>query len=152
MLEPRCEATLQGHDDAILALDVYDPAYDVLAPEQQKGQVHRGSGGWASDGRGGRCLSGGSVLCATGGADSVVVVWDVTKGGARATLRGHAHGVLSAQFVTWPGNPGKAARPGNGGVWGGGGSGGGGGAGLFLWLVTGSVGKSVRLWDPLSGR
>jgi WD40 repeat protein len=94
-----CESTLRGHDDAILAVATWDPD-----PRRKEGDR--------------------SPLLATCGADGVVVVWRVENGAKVATLRGHAHGVLCASFVSWDDR---------------------------LRLVTGSADQTVRVWDVATG-
>ena len=80
-----CEATLRGHDDAILAVATWDPPREegLFSSRVPPLGFHR------------------SPLLATCGADGVVVVWRVEDGARVATLRGHSHGVLCASFVSW---------------------------------------------------
>ena len=99
-----CESTLRGHDDAILAVATWDP--DPDRDGRKEGDPDR------------------SPLLATCGADGVVVVWRVEDGAKVATLRGHAHGVLCASFVSWDDR---------------------------LRLVTGSADRTVRVWDVATG-
>jgi len=99
-----CESTLRGHDDAILAVASWDP--DPDRDGRKEGNPDR------------------SPLLATCGADGVVVVWRVEDGAKVATLRGHAHGVLCASFVSWDDR---------------------------LRLVTGSADRTVRVWDVATG-
>ena len=103
-----CEATLRGHDDAILAVATWDPPREegLFSSRVPPLAFHR------------------SPLLATCGADGVVVVWRVEDGAKVATLRGHAHGVLCASFVSWDDR---------------------------LRLVTGSADQTVRVWDVATG-
>ena len=80
-----CEATLRGHDDAILAVATWDPPREegLFSSRVPPLAFHR------------------SPLLATCGADGVVVVWRVEDGAKVATLRGHARGALCASFVSW---------------------------------------------------
>ncbi|KXZ48155.1 hypothetical protein GPECTOR_30g251 [Gonium pectorale] len=113
-------------------------------------------------------------LVATGGADAVVRVWDLSSARCLSTLRGHTVGVLSLRFGHLPRHPdgrrdgallppdldvsGAAPPPSRPdlalppGLYG---STAGGAPGALppsqrLVLVSGSV-RDVRVWDPLSG-
>lgn len=127
-------STLRAHDDAILALAVWDLSEAVDCTRDSKK-------------RNSKVSKNNSPLLATCGADDVVVVWRVIDGSKVSTLTGHKHGILCATFVEWSegggGGEGSTSRntttltthtnknP--------------------LRLVTGSADKTVRVWCVFSG-
>ena len=125
MEEATCVGVMRAHADAILAMDVYDGG--------------RGRRGGARDASNQPDVSA-PALCATAGADAVIIVWDVEKAAAIAILSAHEGGVLSATF--WSRGGGRRASSSSSSST---------SPETLPRLVTGAADGCVRLWEISHG-
>ena len=85
------DATMRGHDDAVLAMETWEGPAAGSAASKSLGSLRS--------------------LAATCGADRAVVVWDLRSGAAVRRLEGHAMEVTCAAFVAWGGGGGGGSLP-----------------------------------------
>ena len=163
----QCVRTIVAHSSAVLAMDVAHDDTASAAPAYQDDGVLVATGGADSLIKVAPCVgyerAGFFTSACRGfvsstpclgvpfdGSGAVVggvgQVWRLATGECTLTLTGHAHGILTLAFTSWQ----EADL-------GGGGGGGGGAAGLerdprgVLWLVSGSMDHTVRVWSPRDG-
>jgi WD40 repeat protein len=137
-------ATLEGHDDCVMAVAFGPgPADGILASGGYDGAV------WLWDWREARLrrsLSGhrGAVLAvafspdgallATGGVDAALRLWDGRSGAEKAVLRGHKTWINGLAFS--PAGPKNVAAP----------------SSVAATLASGGSDGAVKLWDPAAGK